>query len=99
MSVPISAMMSCAVMMPKPGTASSCPIWCRYGSHNASILADSSLIWAVRWSMFASIMASAKACSAVKKEQSRASSSCRILPRIRVRAICASTFGVAFARR
>ena len=44
--------------------------------------------------MFASIMASTKACSSVKNEQSRASSSWVILPRIRVRAICASTLGL-----
>ena len=44
--------------------------------------------------MFVSIVASTKACSLVKNEQSSASSSWRILPRIRVRAICASTFGL-----
>jgi hypothetical protein len=36
-------------------------------------------------------------CCPVKNEQSGASSSWAILPRIRVRAICASTFGVALA--
>ena len=43
--------------------------------------------------MFASIIARMKACWLVKNEQSRASSSSRILTRIRPRASCASAFG------
>ena len=43
MSTPISPMMSCAVMIPKPGTASSWEIWRTYGSHSTSIFADSSV--------------------------------------------------------
>ena len=43
--------------------------------------------------MLASIIWRMKACCSVKNEQSSASSSWGILPRIRVRAICASTLG------
>ncbi len=47
MSVPISAMMSWAQMVPMPSTASSCPAWRRQGPVSASILAASASIWVV----------------------------------------------------
>ena len=49
------------------------------------------------WSMLSSIISRMKACSGVKNEQSRASSSRAILGRILPRAIRASTFGAALA--
>jgi len=44
--------------------------------------------------MLSSIICRTKACSGVKNEQSRASSSRAILPRITPRALSASTFGL-----
>ena len=47
MSVPISAMMSWAQIVPTPSISSSCRIWCRYGSASTSILAVRLSIWVV----------------------------------------------------
>gem|GEM_PF-4190824 len=47
MSTPISAITSWALILPVPCTASSCPIWGRYGSASTSIFAVSSSICAV----------------------------------------------------
>jgi hypothetical protein len=47
MSVPVSAMMSWAVTVPKPGMASSWLIWCSQGSASSSIVAVRVCIWPV----------------------------------------------------
>ena len=82
MSAPISAIRSCAVVTPKPGMASSWAICRSQGWQRAAIRTSSSPIWPVRWSMLRSIIDRMKACSGVKKEQSRASASRESLPRI-----------------
>jgi hypothetical protein len=92
--LPDSAMTSWALMVPVPCTASSCPIWCRYGAASTSILAVRFSIWAVKESMAASIIAKMAVCASVRKEQSRASSSRVILRRMVPRASWASAVGL-----
>ena len=78
---------------PKPGMPSSWATCRSYGSHRTAIRSSSTAIWAVSWSMLSSIICRTKACSGVKNEQSRASSSWAILRRIRSPAFSASTSG------
>jgi hypothetical protein len=94
MAVPISAMRSRAVLIPNPGTPSSCFTCRSYGLHISAILSSRISIWAVIWSMLSSIISRMKACSPVKNEQSRASCSRAVLRRITPRAISASTLGL-----
>ncbi len=75
MSVPVWAMRSWAVVIPNPGMLSSCSICRLYGLHISAIFPSRTVIWAVSWSMLSSISCRMKACSPVKNEESRASSS------------------------
>ena len=61
MSVPVSAMISCAVVMPMPGISSSWATWAANGAMALSIRVVSVSIWAVSASTRSTIMPSRNA--------------------------------------